>query len=81
MVKSLAKKLIIGAVCSGLSLTSISCCDMNCRFERVIREYRHKAMKAEKAYLNNLDEQVKEGYMEVINKRIYGQDGEKEKEN
>ena len=79
MIKGLMRKILIGAVCSGLSLTSISCCDMNCRFERVIREYRHKARKAEKAYLKNLDEEVKEGYMEAINKRIYWQDDERDR--
>ncbi len=74
MIKDLAKKLIMTSLAVGLSLTAISCCDLNCRFEKVIRESRREARKAENAYLNDLDKQAKEGYMETINKRIYQQD-------
>ena len=59
MIKGLGKKLIVSAIGVGLSLSSISCCGIDCQFEKAIQEQHKKTLDAEKVYSDFLKKDTK----------------------
>jgi len=70
MIKGLGKKLIVSAIGVGLSLSSISCCGIDCQFEKAIQENRDQGPYLEKSKYDFSKKDAEKGAISRLNKRI-----------